>query len=54
MSGTSGHDYFWGHYCDDLLTAQKDFLERAYNEAERLRPSPEKPTRKKQRKEPER
>lgn len=47
-------DYFWGHYCDDLLTAQKDFLERAYNEAERLRPSPEKTTRKKQRKEPER
>lgn len=48
------NDYYWGHYHDDLITAQKDFLKRAYDQAEYLRPTPSKEVRKKDHKEPER
>lgn len=29
---TNGNNYFWGHYTDNLLAAQKDLCERALGE----------------------
>ena len=31
---TNGDNYFWGHYIDDKLKAQRDFLERGLKEIE--------------------
>lgn len=30
----NGDNYFWGHYCNDELQAQRDLLERGLKEVE--------------------
>lgn len=49
---SGGKDYYWGHYFSDLFAAQKDLVERAYEEVrlqEQFKNGPDKATKEKER-----
>lgn len=50
----NGTDYYWGHYFNDLFSAQKDLVARAQEEIQYLElkneaPEPQKPVKKRER-----